>query len=412
MASKEKESSKRKRVNLSIAEKLERIKKVESCFCRPGVSGSVDIPTISRSSSLMSLGSEPEDSRPGTQASDQVDVVIAGGCSISSQELQTIKDKMAALTNYYKLPPVIKSKNAPDTSSKVLGKTIKVYNFKAKCQKCFAGCLSGTTHWQPGLALQDQAKGAAISRTSRHGLKHPSGDDQPQRHHPLLKGIFWPGNKIYTGGNDQVVREVPHPLSITDHPATREMFQVFQPEFRVPSRRTLTRDIKGHGGGGKRGDKEHSQGPAHVATTADSWTAHKKSTGSTPLTCPEDGHPGDQGETSLPDQGHHGHQAGPGQPRLQHLRKVVLTTTDNGANYVAASATMAPGVGEAEEDATNPDVEEVINSPEDQEEQEREGLDIISVTMALAAAAAVQGLTQAAQASKMQASKSKVYLKI
>ncbi|KAG0727326.1 Zinc finger protein 562 [Chionoecetes opilio] len=35
-------------------------------------SGSVDIPTISRSSSLMSLGSEPEDSRPGSQASDQV----------------------------------------------------------------------------------------------------------------------------------------------------------------------------------------------------------------------------------------------------------------------------------------------------------------------------------------------------
>ncbi|KAG0710137.1 Dihydroxyacetone phosphate acyltransferase [Chionoecetes opilio] len=89
-------------------------------------SGSVDIPTISRSSSLMSLGSEPEDSRPGSQASDQVDVVIAGGCSISSQELQTIKDKMAALTNYYKLSHVIKSKNAPDTSSKVLGKTIKL----------------------------------------------------------------------------------------------------------------------------------------------------------------------------------------------------------------------------------------------------------------------------------------------
>ncbi|KAG0714255.1 hypothetical protein GWK47_014480 [Chionoecetes opilio] len=97
-----------------------------------GSSGSVDIPTISRSSSLISLGSEPEDSRPGSQASDQVDVVIAGGCSISSQELQTIKDKMAALTNYYKLSHVIKSKNAPDTSSKVLGKTIKVYNLRHK----------------------------------------------------------------------------------------------------------------------------------------------------------------------------------------------------------------------------------------------------------------------------------------
>ena len=63
--------------------------------------------------------------------------------------------------------------------------------------------------------------------------------------------------------------------------------------------------------------------------------------------------------------------------------KVVLTTTDN----VAAFSNYGPGIGEAEEDATNPDMEEVINSPEDQEEeQEREGLDI----MALAAAAAVQ----------------------
>ncbi|KAG0723037.1 hypothetical protein GWK47_043392 [Chionoecetes opilio] len=154
-----------------------------------GSSGSVDIPTISRSSSLMSLGSEPEDSRPGTQASDQVDVVIAGGCSISSQELQTIKDKMAALTNYYKLSHVIKSKNAPDTSSKVLGKTIKVYNLKAKCQKCFAevsfwnntpGNL--VSHYKTKHTHDLSELKAAISRTSRRGLKHPSGDDQPQRH--------------------------------------------------------------------------------------------------------------------------------------------------------------------------------------------------------------------------------------
>ena len=37
------------------------------------------------------------------------------------------------------------------------------------------------------------------------------------------------------------------PLSVTDHPATKEVFQVFQPGFRVPSRRTLTRDIKAMG---------------------------------------------------------------------------------------------------------------------------------------------------------------------
>ncbi|KAG0715344.1 hypothetical protein GWK47_012166 [Chionoecetes opilio] len=223
-----------------------------------GSSGSVDIPTISRSSSLMSLGSEPEDSRPGTQASDQVDVVIAGGCSISSQELQTIKDKMAALTNYYKLSYVIKSKNAPDTSSKVLGKTIKVYNLKAKCQKCFAevSFWNNTTgnlvsHYKTKHTHDLSELKAAISRTSRRGLKHPSGDDQPQRHQLSLKESFGQATRFTQDkGKEAMTKWFARcliPLSITDHPATREMFQVFQPEFRVPSRRTLTRDIKAMG---------------------------------------------------------------------------------------------------------------------------------------------------------------------
>ncbi|KAG0712710.1 hypothetical protein GWK47_017830 [Chionoecetes opilio] len=123
-----------------------------------GSSGSVDIPTISRRAPSCPWAFEPEDSRPGTQASDQVDVVIAGGCSISSQELQTIKDKMAALTNYYKLSHVIKSKNAPENFFQGPGKeNFKVYNLKAKCQNLLrGGAFWNNTTGKPGLALQDQ----------------------------------------------------------------------------------------------------------------------------------------------------------------------------------------------------------------------------------------------------------------
>ncbi|KAG0728748.1 hypothetical protein GWK47_031841 [Chionoecetes opilio] len=139
----------------------------------------------------------------------------------------------------------------------------------------------------------------------------------------------------------------------------------------------------------------------------------RQSTGSgPPLTCPEDGPNRAIKRSSCliiyqvgPTKGHHGHQAGPGPPRL-HSRGRLSYTTDNGANYLGPSATMAQGLG-GRGGRTNPDVGEVINSPEDQEEQEREGLDIISVTMALAGSSCICRTPPAAQASKMQASKSK-----
>lgn len=66
------------------------------------------------------------------------------------------------------------------------------------------------------------------------------------------------------------------PLSVTDHPATKEVFQVFQPGFRVPSRRTLTRDIKAMGEETREDIKRMLKDVPHVATTADSWTAHNR----------------------------------------------------------------------------------------------------------------------------------------
>ncbi|KAG0723020.1 hypothetical protein GWK47_043427 [Chionoecetes opilio] len=298
-----------------------------------GSSGSVDIPTIFRSSSLMSLGSEPEDSRPGTQASDQV-----------------------------------------------LGKTIKVYNLKAKCQKCFAevSFWNNTTgnlvsHYKTKHTHDLSELKAAISRTSRRGLKHPSGDDQPQRHQLSLKEFFGQATRFTQDkGKEAMTKWFARcliPLSITDHPATREMFQVFQPEFRVPSRRTLTRDIKAMGEEAREEIKSILKDLPHVATTADSWTAHSR------LARPRASSPPSWTRSTAPSTSR-GRLSSP-------PRTTGRTTSRPSANY-------GSGIGEAEEDATNPDVEEVINSPEDQEEQEREGLDIISVTMALAAAAAVQ----------------------
>ena len=100
---------------------------------------------ISRSSSMMSLGSEPEDSRPTSQASDQghsqmdsVNCAILPGCSISSGDLQTINDKMATWTNFFTLSKVTKASTVPDTSSKVPGKTINIYNLKVNCKKCMS----------------------------------------------------------------------------------------------------------------------------------------------------------------------------------------------------------------------------------------------------------------------------------
>lgn len=66
------------------------------------------------------------------------------------------------------------------------------------------------------------------------------------------------------------------PLSITDHPTTKLLIGYLCPEFDVPGRRTLGRDI----------DNTYSKfrtdlcnmlyNVQHVATTADSWTAHNR----------------------------------------------------------------------------------------------------------------------------------------
>lgn len=66
------------------------------------------------------------------------------------------------------------------------------------------------------------------------------------------------------------------PMSLTDHPATRRMMGYFRPEYDVPSRKTLTRDIKNLGVKAKTDLTNLLHGIQVVATTADSWTAHNR----------------------------------------------------------------------------------------------------------------------------------------
>lgn len=65
------------------------------------------------------------------------------------------------------------------------------------------------------------------------------------------------------------------PLSVTDHPATRQLLCALKPDFSIPSRRTLSRDIdKWEKPWGDLINILYSQ--KVVATTADSWAAHNR----------------------------------------------------------------------------------------------------------------------------------------
>lgn len=67
------------------------------------------------------------------------------------------------------------------------------------------------------------------------------------------------------------------PLSITEHPSTREMMAVMRPEFTLPSRRTLGRDLDTCMERVRSNLITTLYGIKIVATTADSWTAHNRS---------------------------------------------------------------------------------------------------------------------------------------
>ena len=67
------------------------------------------------------------------------------------------------------------------------------------------------------------------------------------------------------------------PLHLTDHPATQKMMKVFRPDFEIPSRRTLARDIDAAFKSAQVDLTNILHGLKTVATTADSWSSHHRS---------------------------------------------------------------------------------------------------------------------------------------
>ncbi|KAG0711555.1 hypothetical protein GWK47_020405 [Chionoecetes opilio] len=149
-------------------------------------------------------GHEPEDSRPGTQASDQVTLCLRGGAAFFDPGAAAHQRQDGRLPKTIPVAHVIKSERTKTPSSKGPGKTIKV-KFEAKCQKSASRrFLLEQKPGNPGLALQDQ------------------------------------------GGNAQVVREVPHPLTsqTTQPPGDVKFFRLIS---KVPAA-DPDRDIKPWGG--------------------------------------------------------------------------------------------------------------------------------------------------------------------
>ena len=67
------------------------------------------------------------------------------------------------------------------------------------------------------------------------------------------------------------------PNHLTDSAAVRAFLGYLNPKFKVPSRRTLSRDIKKLGEETKVRMESLLDSVSYVATTADSWSSHNRS---------------------------------------------------------------------------------------------------------------------------------------
>ena len=67
------------------------------------------------------------------------------------------------------------------------------------------------------------------------------------------------------------------PNQLTDAPEMREFLAYASPDFKVPSRRTLTRDINKLGDETKVRLESLLDTISYVSTTADSWSSHNRS---------------------------------------------------------------------------------------------------------------------------------------
>lgn len=131
--------------------------------------------------------------------------------------------------------------------------------------------------------------------------------------------------------------------SISDHPATKELMETFRPEFQLPSHTAMTNLIDQQEKKARKELMSNLKEVSHVATTADSWSAHNRAfLGATvhwidpqtlerkkgTLACKE--LKDKQTKELLANELYAINSD------FAITRKIVATTTDNGANYCAA----------------------------------------------------------------------------
>lgn len=147
------------------------------------------------------------------------------------------------------------------------------------------------------------------------------------------------------------------PAHLTDSHALREFMNYVKPDFNVPSRRKLTRDIAQLGEEAKGAMSNLLANVSYVATTADSWSAHNRSfLGMTvhwidPASLKREKAVLGIKEIVVQQRGTYLARAMMDLHQEFGLsNKVVSTTTDNGKNYVAAFQMFAGNVEEDEEE--------------------------------------------------------------
>ena len=152
------------------------------------------------------------------------------------------------------------------------------------------------------------------------------------------------------------------PNQLTDAPEMREFLAYASPDFKVPSRRTLTRDINKLGDETKVRLESLLDTISYVSTTADSWSSHNRSfLGMTVHWI--------NGVSLQREKAVLGIKEIKVRQTADYLAqalldlhqefglsrgKVVSTTTDNGANYVAAFKKLYADAGAADADAAEP----------------------------------------------------------
>ncbi|XP_076057324.1 uncharacterized protein LOC143034865 [Oratosquilla oratoria] len=212
---------------------------------------------------------------------------------------------------------------------------------------------------------------AALDGVSKRGRSKGRKDDFPAKRTGRQMSMEEPFSK-----KDRVTPEVLRktcirwfidtmmPLRIVDHPTTRHFFSLVAPDFSLPSRRTLRRDIDQVSANAKSDLCNLLHDTSYVATTADTWAVENRvfivMTGHwigkdlrrqhCTLACREikEKQTSDHLAQAITDI----HQ------EFGLANKVLATTTDNGANYVAAFRHFG---AEGQEEQENPEV--VVGQP-------------------------------------------------